>query len=150
MDLEKYPYNTNNTFASFEFESDGPNGKIKKVVNYMKVDEWPGGIPVINLGFGDWDEAQQKVNDLIISNNADRNKILATVASTVMDFTDHYGKLPIIARGSTPVRTRLYQMGINANLQSIEAIFNIYGLTVNGWEPFEKSRNFDAFLIIRK
>lgn len=150
MELDKYPYSTNASFASFEFESDGPNGKIKKVVNFKQIDVWPGDVPVINLGFGDWDEAEQKVNDLTISNNADREKILATVANTVLDFTNHYGKLPIIVKGSTPVRTRLYQMGINANLGSVKAFFDLYGLTVNGWEPFGKGRNFDAFLVIRK
>jgi len=41
-------------------------------------------------------------------------------------------------------------MGINANLESVRAVFDIYGLTANGWEPFEKGRNFDAFLVVRK
>jgi hypothetical protein len=150
MELPKYDYKTNDTFASFEFFSEGPNGKIKKLVNYQKIDEWPDGTPVINLGFGDWDEAQHKVSDMSMSNNADRNKILATVASTVIDFTEKHGKLPIFAKGTTPARTRLYQMGINANLSPVRAIFEVYGLTVNGWESFQKSKNYEAFLVIRK
>lgn len=150
MHLEKYEYNTNTTFASFEFYSDGPNGQIKKVVNYTHIDTWPNGIMVFNLGFGDWDEAAQKVNDLTISNNRDRNKILATVAGTVLDFTNHYGKSPIVAKGSTPARTRLYQMGIGANLAFVEDIFDIYGLINGEWEKFEKGRNFNAFLVVRK
>ena len=150
MNVERYPYSTNAAFASFEFESDGPNGKIKKVVNYKQIDVLPNDILVINLGFGDWDEAAQKINDLSISNNADRNKVLATVANTLLDFTDHYGKMPIIVRGRTAARTRLYQMSINANLEIVESMVEIAGLTTNGWQSFRKGVNYNAFLVVRK
>lgn len=150
MDLEKYEYSTDNTFASFEFYSQGPNGQIRKVVNYTHIDTWPNGAMVFNLGFGDWDEHHQRINDLTVSNNKDRDKILATVAGTVLDFTNCYGTFPIVAKGSTAARTRLYQMGIAANLEVVEAHFSIFGLTPNGWEKFEKGRNFEAFLVIRK
>ena len=150
MDAEKYDYNTNDSFSSFEFVSEGPNGKIKKIVNYKQINEWQDGTPVVNLGFGDWDGVRQKVSDQSVSNNADRDKILATVASTVIDFTDRFGKLPIIVKGSTQARTRLYQMVINTNLAAVLVFVDIYGLNVNDWETFQNGRNYSAFLVIRK
>lgn len=151
MNLPKYDYFIDPGYASFTFQSVGPNGIIKKVVNYRPI---PGFIflerQVINLGFGDWNIDLQKVDDSIISDNNDRNKILATVASTILEFTDKHGKLPIFAKGSSPARTRLYQMGINANLPEIERQFFVLGLTKEKWQKFVPGINFDAFLVVRK
>jgi hypothetical protein len=44
---------------------------------------------LFNLAFGDWDDEGMKINDRTRSNNGDRQKILATVATTVLDFL-HY------------------------------------------------------------
>lgn len=105
----------------------------------------PDGTPIFNLGFGDWDEALQTVGDLTISNNADRDKVLATVASSVLDVMDHFGNVAIYAKGSTPARTRLYQMGLNANLKEIETIFDILGLTTPGWRKFSRALTIQNF-----
>lgn len=150
MKKEKYPYITNETFARFEFESQGPNGIIKKVVDYFEIGVWIDGTPVYNLAFGDWDEYNNVINDLTISNNADRNKILFTVANTVVDIMAHLGNIAVYAEGSTPVRTRLYQMGINANRVEIEELFDIYAYNEGIWSKFESGKNYSAFLVTRK
>jgi len=87
---------------------------------------------------------------MTISNNADRDKVLATVASSVLDVIDHFGNVAIYAKGSTPARTRLYQMGINANIKEIESIFDILGLTAHGWQKVQQGINYTAFLVTRK
>jgi hypothetical protein len=56
------------------------------------------------------------VDDSIRSNNGDRDKVLATVAFTALDFTDEFPEALIVMEGSTSARTRLYQMGIGNNL----------------------------------
>lgn len=150
MNKEKYPFKTNNSHANFEFESNGPNGIIKKVIEYYEIGKMPDGTPIFNLGFGDWDESLQTVGDLTISNNADRDKVLATVASSVLDVTDHFGNVAIYAKGSTPARTRLYQMGLNANIKEIEPLFDILGLTASGWEKIQQGVNYTEFLVTRK
>ncbi|SFD10609.1 hypothetical protein SAMN05518672_101502 [Chitinophaga sp. CF118] len=150
MRLDQYKFIANETFASFTFNSVGPNGIIKKVINYQQVDALADGTPVINLGFGDWDEQKGKVDDSIISNNQDREKILATVASTILMYTEKYGKLPIVAKGSSPAKTRLYQMGINANRTEVENLFSVFGLLNKNWVKFESGQNYEAFLVIRK
>jgi hypothetical protein len=39
MNREKYPYIADKTFARFEFDSQGPNGTIKKIVDYFEIGE---------------------------------------------------------------------------------------------------------------
>lgn len=150
MYLNKYDYLADQTFASFSFQSSGPCGSIKKIVNYQQAFYFPDGKPVINLAFGDWNEVCKKVDDVAISNNRDRDKILATVASTIVTYTDVHGKVPVYAKGNTPAKTRLYQMGINAHLPEIEKLFWVFGLLKNRWVKFVSGINFEAFLVIRK
>lgn len=150
MNTEKYPYIKTNISAEFKFKSIGPNGAIKKMVTYEMVGTLEGGIPIFNLGFGDYNEVEESYSDLTISNNEDKLKVLATVAGTVLDFTEPYEKIAIHAVGSTPSRTRLYQMGINAFKGEIESHFNILGYKGKKWQQFESTTNYEAFLVIKK
>jgi len=148
MHFEKYVCCPDSTFANFTFESLGPKGVIKKKIRYEKVDDGDG--PLFNLSFGDYDEVTDSVSDNVTSNNKDKAKILATVAGTVVDFTDHAGRVYLHAKGSTLSRTRLYQMGINAHREEIEELFHIFGLRGNEWEEFQPDVNYDRFMVIRK
>lgn len=105
---------------------------------------------LFNLAFGDWNEDLNKLDDSIRSNNGDRDKILATVASTAIDFTDRFPEAEIFTEGSTPARTRLYQMGISNNLEEISEDFEIQGYIYQEWSRFRKGVNYEAFLIKRK
>ncbi len=93
---------------------------------------------------------RNKIYDNVITNNQDREKILATVASTVLEFTRHFPDVMVYAKGSTPARTRLYQMGIVANWNEIEPLLYVYGFYKDNWLPFEKNVNYEAFLALRK
>jgi hypothetical protein len=108
------------------------------------------GKTVMNLAFGDWNEEEQKIDDSTVSNNNDRDKVLATVAYTILEFIENRGRYPIYAEGASPAKTRLYQMGINAHRAEIEACFLIFGRYNQEWIPFESGRNFDAFLVIKR
>lgn len=150
MSTEKYPYIKANISAQFEFESIGPNGAIKKVVTYEMMGTLEGKIPLFNLGFGDYIEGDKSYNDLTVSNNEDKLKVLSTVANTVLDFTEPYEKVAIHAIGSTPSRTRLYQIGINTYIKEIEAHFKILGYKDGIWHEFKYATNYEAFLVIKK
>lgn len=76
-----YKVEASDSSLMFEFLSEGPNGKIKKKVAFKPIDENPF---VFNLGFGDVD-ANGEIDDVIISNNGDSQKVLATVAFTVFE-----------------------------------------------------------------
>ena len=109
------------------------------------------GISYYNLGFGDWNKDEEKLDDFIATNNLDTEMVLATIASIVIDFSTRFPEVVIYATGSTDSRTRRYQMGINKYFNDIETLFDIYGYVEdNGWEDFKKGKNYDAFLVRRK
>jgi hypothetical protein len=147
MNLEQYPYFTNNDFHDFEFYSEGPKGNIKKIVLFQKTQDSP---TIYNLAFGDEDSITKGVNDSVVSDNRDRDKVLATVANTINDFCDRHGNHYIYAKGSNEVRTRLYQMNISALLEEILIDFDVYGIQEGQVLPFEKNVNYEGFLIKRK
>lgn len=133
-------------YKTFEFISEGPNGQFRKTVQYLET-ETAG---IYNLGFGVKNELTNEIDDLIVTNNGDSKKILATVVKTLFVFTDHYPDALVMATGSTLARTRLYRMGITNNLLLIERDFQVYGYKDNEWVKFEKNEPYDAFLVMRK
>lgn len=136
MQLPRYSYRTNNNFLDYEFGSIGPKGHIKKVVRYTEIRK-----NIFNPGFGDLDE---ETGEISVTNNNDSRKVLATVASTVQDFTLQYQDAWIIAKGSIPSRTRLYRMGISNHWQEINNEFEVFGLKEDEWQPFELRKEYDA------
>ncbi|HVV07316.1 MAG TPA: hypothetical protein VHC96_23975 [Puia sp.] len=149
MNLRKYRYSVSDTYLDYEFDSEGPRGRIRKIVRYRPRDI--DGITYVNLGFGDLDPKTGRIDDLVITNNQDRDLILATVAATVLEFTGRFPDATVFAMGSTPARTRLYQIGIAIHWNEIEPLLHISGYEQNeGWQPFRRGVNYKAFLITRK
>jgi hypothetical protein len=147
MNKPKYLYKTEEEFTIYEFVSEGPKGRIPKMVEYTET----ATKGVYNLAFGDYDEITKTINDLSVTNNGDSLKVLATVASTVYAFLDKHPNAYIVATGSTNVRTRLYRMGITNNLAEIKEDFIVYGLSEKGtWDDFEIGEDYEAFLITKK
>lgn len=147
MKHPKYNYRSEHSFEVYEFISEGPKGLVKKMVVYTET----ATKNVYNLGFGDYDESTNGINDFNVTNNGDSLKVLATVASTVYAFTEKYPNAWILATGSTTVRTRLYRMGITNNLTEIEADFIILGYNKNEeWERFIVGEDYEAFLLTKK
>jgi hypothetical protein len=132
-------------FAVFDFISTGRNGTIQKRIAFTETD-WKN---VYNLAFGDIDD-DGSINDSSVSNNGDRNKILATVARVVDDYTKRYPDRWIIFKGSTDERTRLYRMAVGLHLEELSATFEIYGYVDEQFILFNKELKISAFLIKRK
>ena len=132
----------------YEFNSVGPKGSIKKVVEYFRFQEFDG--EVFNLAFGDWDEKNHRINVMAVTNNSDRDKVLATVAATVIDFMKAHPDATLIATGSTLSRARLYQMAIGRKWNEINPIFEVKGYAAGNWKPFTFDIRFRAFLIKKK
>ena len=143
MNQERYKVSIDANSEIYEFLSIGRNGEIAKIVQYSPID---ADKQFFNLGFGDKDLTTGKIDDLSVSNNGDTQKILATVAATLVHFTERYPAVWIFTAGSTPARTRLYRMGITNHLKEISNQFEIEGLTNEGWQPFEVGVNYNAFL----
>ena len=144
---DRYDVKTAPDLTSFEFDSIGPKGTVSKVVRYTELNLRS----FYNVGFGDKDELTGFVSDLTVTNNNDSQKVLATVAATLYAFMEAYPNATVIATGSTEARTRLYRMGITNSFETIEADFEVLGLTAESeWEPFRKNITYGAFLVTRK
>lgn len=130
----------------YEFISSGPNGDIKKIVQFNLIRERN----VFNLAFGNI-TIDGSIDDHTTNNNKDRDKILATIAAIVYDFTSRIPDCYIFFVGSTNDRTRLYRMAISINHEELAKTFIIWGLIENGeLEPFRKNQNYQGFLIKRQ
>lgn len=103
-----------------------------------------------NLAFGDKDLETGEIDDEIISNNGDSEKVLSTVVATVYAFTDKYPDAWIYATGSTKTRTRLYRMGISKFLNDATHDFEILGELKEDWGNFKIGTEYEGFLIRRK
>jgi len=132
-------------FKIFEFNSIGNKGTISKQVMFTPT-EIPG---IVNLCFGDIDEKGQ-LSDYIISNNGDRNKILATIVYIAEIFLNKYPDYWIYLKGSTEERMRLYRMAVGINLEELSSKFDIYAEQINGFVHFQKNIETRALLVKRK
>jgi hypothetical protein len=128
------------------FHLTGPKGRITKLVKYTET-SIKG---VYNLGFGDKIGNADDFDDMVISDNKDSVRVLATVAETVYRFTSKFPNASVLATGSTLARTRLYRIGISNYLEQIEQDFNVFGFINGRMESFEKNRDYSVFVITRK
>ena len=146
MKLPKYPLMSSDNLMTFEFISEGPKGLIHKLVRYQ-----PTNLKdVYNLAFGDKDHTTGNIDDMVISNNKDSEKVLASVVSTVYAFTDKFPNAWIYATGSTKSRTRLYRIGISRFLSEVEEDFEVLGEQNGNWETFRENIEYESFLVKRK
>jgi len=143
MKLEKYELKSGEQLEVFEFVSVGQKGKITKIVQYTPTNYKD----LYNLGFGDKNMETGEIDDTVISNNGDSEKVLATVVATLYAFVDKHKEALVYASGSTKSRTRLYRMGITKYLDEINEDFEIYGELEHGWEEFRKDIEYEAFLV---
>lgn len=143
MNLPQYKTNPDEDLHSFSFISEGKNGKIEKVIRYEKITD-----DVFNLGFGDKDPIIGKINDKVVTNNGDTEKVLATVVSIVFTFTERNPNAYIYATGSNHVRNRLYRRGITKYLSEALDTFAIYGMLPNQeFEIFNPNTDYVGFLL---
>lgn len=146
MKLDRYEIKAGEELTTFEFISEGPKGKISKLIQFT-LTNYEG---LYNLAFGDKDPITGDIDDRSISNNGDSERVLATVVAAVYAFTDRYSDVWIYATGSTKVRTRLYRIGISKYLDEAQDDFLIYGQIHNEWEEFVKGRDYEAFVVKKK
>jgi len=146
MELEKYLLESDDEQEIFDFFSQGPNGNILKRVAYT-----PTSIQNIwQLVMGDYDFEKDEINFLNVTNNNDREKVLATVGVTLYSFFSKKPDVMVYAKGSTKSRTRLYQIGICQMYEEIEQDFEIFGELDGEFERFSKNINYNSFIVKKK
>jgi hypothetical protein len=132
-------------FAQFDFISQGKKGAIRKRIAFTAI----GSDNVYNLTLGDVDE-NGELDDSVVSNNGDRNTILATVVKVIEYYTNRFPDRWVFLTGNTEGRTRLYRMAIGLNIEELSATFEIYASEEGEVIPFTKNLKTNAFLIKRK
>jgi hypothetical protein len=146
MKLPRYELKAEKSLMVFEFLSEGHKGEILKLIKFSET-SIKG---IFNLAFGDKDIGTEDIDDTVVSNNGDSEKVLATVVSAVYAFTDNHPETWVYATGSTKARTRLYRMGITKYYEEVKQDFVIYGLRDGEWESFGKNVDYTAFIAKRK
>ena len=145
MKLPKYEIEAEDSLEVFEFVSEGQKGSIPKLIKFSET-TLKG---FYNLAFGDKNLLTGEIDDKVVSNNGDSEKVLATIVSAVYAFTDREKEAWVYATGSTPARTRLYRMGITKYIEEVRQDFEVYGLLSGEWEDFEKDIGYTAFVVRR-
>ena len=82
----------------YYFISEG-NNKLIKAIQYLYVGDIKGS-KMYNLGFGDYDEENEGINDSINTDNGDVYKVFNTVLSTVPRFFASVTDAMLIVQGS--------------------------------------------------
>ncbi len=131
---------------SYRFTSEGSQGIVEKLIIFQATHIKH----VFNLAFGDINPKTGEIDDLIVTNNGDSEKVLITVATAVFEFTERYRNCLIYLKGSTSSRTRLYQMGITKYWQEISKDFVVLVERQGDWVTFEANLKCEAFLVSRK
>jgi len=144
MTQPSYQFISSTEALRFEFVSIGPH-IIKKVIIYQKLPR-PNAY---NLVLADIDRNNQ-LDDFSVSDNGDRDKILATVIQTLFVFFEQNPHASVSFVGSTPARTRLYQAAIARELDIATQRLDIYGLANDEPEPFERNKPYTGFVIVQK
>lgn len=143
MKLDRYELKAGSSLKSFEFLSEGKNGKVVKIIQFQKMNL----NNLFNIAFGDKDFQTGNLDDMAITDNGDADKVLATVVSAIYAFTYKYPDSWIYATGSTAAKTRFYRMGINKYFEIAIEDFEIMGEIENEWEYFEVGKNYQAFAV---
>ena len=76
--------------------------------------------------------------------------VLSTVAKAIAFFLADRPEAEIFIEGTTPTRTRLFQMAIVRELDDLGQYFDVYGFTDGREEIFQSGRNYQAFTISLK
>ena len=144
MEQPFYDFNQIDESLSFSFESTGKRNIEKRVI-FQKLDlENYYQLALVDL------KEDGTFDDKIVSNNGDRDTVLATVFQILNYFLTIFPDVVVLFAGSTDSRTRLYQIALNSELEKASKNFNILGFNNNLFEPFVKNKTYEAFAISKK
>jgi len=145
MEKPFYQFEVSPDALVYEFDSVSSEKIIRKIVIYEPLKD-----ELYHFGFGDLTsngDIDYKVN----SKNHDMDKVLMTVVKTMFLFFENYPDKQLVFGGSTEIRSRLYRQIITKFIENIELYFEILGFTTDGeQEPFQKNRDYYAFLISQR
>lgn len=119
---------------------------INKVVAFQQTSV----ATIYNLGLADYDPTTGEIDDTIITDNGDMEKILATIFQIVLYYLSINPNHIVYFSGNSPSRTRLYRIAINHSLNELTVLVDVLGVINLQPEPFTANRAYDGFLIRKK
>lgn len=129
--------------TKYDFVSNGEK-EIPKRIAMIKYPH-PGLERFYNLGFGNIfiaENGNESISNMSRDNNKnDKDKVLKTVFTCALDFLSTSPNSILTFFGNTFAKHRLYKMGLNKNLTSIESCFIIKGCIINDLEIVESLEN---------
>lgn len=153
MNLNTYTLFPSEDLTVFHFVSTGSKGQIRKIIRYM-----PTLNPkVYNLGLADvlyidGNEDVFTVDDHTASDNGDIDKLVGTVARSLLLFSQHYPDVFVVFGSINPVKMRLYRIIVQKYYDELSKTFILFvakrqddGKIVN--VPFYFNANVDGFFI---
>jgi len=142
--IEKYKVNCINEGINYYFFSIGEKGCLKMEAQFIKS-------PVVRIyqfRFGVIENTTGVIDEYIVPNNNDTNKILNTIVWILYNFTNRFPECLIRFSGSTKVRTRLFLMWLNRNWDFANKYFIIFGSKSNEkWVRCRYGIRYSALLI---
>jgi hypothetical protein len=144
MEHPFYDFQILNNASRYDFVSVGKT-VINKTIIYQKTSIEN----LYTLSMGDLLE-DRKLDFETRSNNGDRDTILATIVQTLQQFLQKYPEASVGFTGSSPARTRTYQILINREWNEISKKFVVKGYDSNGFEDFLLNKNYEGFVISLK
>lgn len=144
MDQPKYEFKRTNELH-FDFISIGKKGEIHKRVTFIELH-----YGFFNMGLGDLNPETAEVDYFSVSDNGDRNTVLATISDIIESFFDLYPSNTIYFKGTSKSRTRLYQIAINHYYNELSVRLHILGELDDKMTRFKRNTNYKLFLILKK
>jgi hypothetical protein len=129
----------------FRFISEGVPAHITKEIRFAELPD--SGMYSIHMGDikqnGDFDP-------FAISNNGDRNRVLATVFRAIEMYTEKYPARSILIGSLTKQRARLFRIAIGANMKILSRVFTILEVHEGRFSPFKPNTDSTIFHLRRK
>ncbi|GAB2548464.1 DUF6934 family protein [Spirosoma aerophilum] len=149
MNEPAYPFDVSNDALNYQFTSVGKEHTISKRIQFTP---FPDNALLYNLALGDV-MPDGNLDDSIISNNQDLNRVMATVFRAILSFFDRYPSKLVYFQGSDEagIRTRLYRVLITRELDKATELFTIYGCDASkSIEEFTPNRDYTGFIFQRR
>jgi hypothetical protein len=146
VNYPSYLFYSNQNSTEFFFESIGSKGIINKVIAFQET-SFTG---IYNLALGDVNTLTNEVDDAVVTDNGDTEKVLATIFQIVSHYFSLYPHHQIYFSGNSPARNRLYRIAINHSFRELDLAFEMFGVMNNELEPFVPNLPYHAFLIRKK
>lgn len=144
MDTPWYDYFPDYFGRMFYFASSA-DGKIDKVLLFKHLDD----PEVFEITLGNL-RTDGSIDVDGSGDHGDAALVLSTVAKAIEFFLSDHPEAEIFIEGTTPGRTRLYQMAIVRELDDLGRYFDVSGFTGSREEFFQSGRNYQSFTISLK